>query len=284
MKTENLAVAFVDIVGFTPRTSSQSREENERMLQRFGDVVRPVVGAFGGRVAKSIGDAFLVTFRSPTDALHWGMAVHDKLAESNAAVSEGERFDIRVAVNVGEVRVEAGDVFGEAVNIAARIEGEAGPGEVYFSEAVCLVMTRSEVPYEEVGVRELKGIKDPVKLYRIPRVSEVGNYRMQGSGTPEAAAPASALAPPALPFGGVALEKAKARMARDPVKLVTGAFAPAVDSIRTSWNARLLAFGGIATVTIVLALVVAFAAGVLPRKQKPKTPWERFKESVQRER
>lgn len=282
MKTENLAVAFVDIVGFTPRTSSQSREENERMLQRFGDVVRPVVSAFDGRIAKSIGDAFLVTFRSPTDALHWAMAVHDKLAESNAGVPDDQRFEIRVAVNVGEVRVEQGDVFGEAVNIAARIEGEAGPGEVYFSEAVCLVMTRSEVPYEEVGLRELKGIKDPVKLYRVPRVTEVGDYRMKGAGV--VPGPPSALAPVALPFGGVALERAKTRIARNPIQQVTGAFAPAVHSIRTSRNARLLAFGGIAAFTVTLAVIIALAAGVFERKQKPKTPWQRFKDSVQRQR
>ena len=282
MKTENLAVAFVDIVGFTPRTSAQSREENERMLARFGDVVRPVVGAFDGRIAKSIGDAFLVTFRSPTDALHWAMAVHDKLAESNAKIPEEQRFDIRVAVNVGEVRVESGDVFGEPVNIAARIEGEAGAGEVYFSEAVYLVMTRSEVPYEEVGVRELKGIKDPVKLYRIPRVTEVGDYRMKGAGA--VPAPPSALAPVALPFGGVALERAKTRISRDPLQQVTGAVAPAVDAIRSSARARMIAFAGIAGLTVVLAIVIVLATGILPRKQKPKTPWERFKESIQRER
>lgn len=280
MKTENLAVAFVDIVGFTPRTASQSRIENERMLKRFDEVVRPVVNAFGGRVAKSIGDAFLVTFRSPTDALLWAMAVHDRLALANATVSDGERFDIRVAVNVGEVRVEAGDVFGEPVNIASRIEGEAGPGEVYFSEAVYLVMTRSEVPFEEVGLRELKGIKDPVRLYRIPRVPEVGDYRVSGAGIPPAASsPANPLAPPALPFGGIALEKAKGRIANAAaVQRVTGSFAPAVATFRNPLVLRWVAVA--ATAFFGLVFVVMVAVWAWPEKEKPKTPWERFKQSL----
>jgi hypothetical protein len=132
-------------------------------------------------------------------------------------------------------------------------------------------------------MRELKGIKDPVKLYRIPRVAEVGDYRMKGSGAPPAA-PSNALAPPALPFGGVALEKARERIAGDPVQRVAGALAPAVDSLRRSPRARWIVAGGIAAVTITLALLVVLAAGILPRKQKPRTPWERFKESIQRER
>ena len=123
MRTENLAIVFVDIAGFTPRTSNQTREENLRMLQRFEGIVRPLVRAYSGRVIKTIGDAFLLTFRSPTDALLCSMAIHDRLAESNAGIDPSERFTVRAAVNVGDVRIESGDVFGEAVIIAARIEG-----------------------------------------------------------------------------------------------------------------------------------------------------------------
>src|SRR5690606_30401172 len=113
MQSENLAIVLVDIVGFTPRTSAQSREENELMLRRFDQLVRPLVSAFRGKVVKTMGDAFLLTFRSPTDALHCAMAIHDRNAEMGPDLPEVERFEVRAAINVGEVRVDGGDVFGE---------------------------------------------------------------------------------------------------------------------------------------------------------------------------
>jgi len=213
MKTENLAVAFVDIKGYTTRTSTQSREENQRLLRRFDAVVRPIVRAFGGSVVKNIGDAFLLTYRSPTDALHAAMAMQDRLADLNRRAADGDRFEIRVAVNAGEVRVERGDVFGEAVNIASRIESLADGGEIYFSEAVYLIMNKSEVPFEEVGPRQLKGVPEPVRVFRVPPVPDVGEYRVKGTGRPkEALQPEHPLEPPTLPFGGKSLERIKSRL------------------------------------------------------------------------
>ena len=212
MRAENLTLVFVDIVGFTARTAAQTREENERMLRRFDTVVRPLVARFRGRVIKTLGDAFLLTFHSPTDALLCAAAVHDRLAETHAQADAAERFEVRAALNVGEVRVESGDVFGEPVNIAARIESLAGAGEIVFSEAVYLSMTRSEIPAEEIGYRELKGISEPVRLYRVPRASEVGGYRLGGAGIasdpgePDSAAPGERGAV-SLPFGGLGLAR-----------------------------------------------------------------------------
>jgi len=181
MRTENLAIVFIDIAGFTPRTSLQTREENVRLLRRFSRIVRPLVRAYSGRVVKTIGDAFLLTFRSPTDALLCSTAIHDLLAETDAAIDPSERFIIRAAVNVGDVRIQHGDIFGEAVNIAARIEGKAGAGEVWFSESVYLSMTRTEVPCEEIGYTELKGIPDQVRLYRVPKANEEAGHALRQS-------------------------------------------------------------------------------------------------------
>jgi len=207
MRTENLAIVFVDIAGFTPRTSSQTRDENLRMLKRFDSIVRPLVRAYRGQVVKTIGDAYLLTFRSPTDALLCSMAIQDRIAETDAMIDPADRFIVRAAVNVGDVRIEGSDVFGEAVNIASRIEGKAGPGEIYFSESVFLSMTRSEVQCEEVGYAELKGIADKVRLYRIPRST----------------------APDALPFGGRALDRVRDRLGS---VITVEALAPAVEHAR----------------------------------------------------
>ncbi len=183
------------------------------MLRRFEQVVRPLVRAFSGRVVKTMGDAFLLTFPSPTDALHCAMAIHDRLDEEQRDIVEADRFEVRCAVNVGEVRVDRGDIFGEPVNIAARIESVAAAGEVVFSEAAYLAMTRSEVPSEEMGAHDLKGIPEPVRLYRVPRVEEVGAYEITGDGAPrEPEAAPHPLAPGTLPFGGLALARVRDRL------------------------------------------------------------------------
>lgn len=167
-QTDNLTIMFVDMVGFTERTAQQSRSQNTAMLRALHRALLPVVAQFGGRHVKSIGDALLVTFHSPTDGVHCGMALHDALAELNQKRDPREHLKIRVAVNVGEVRTERRDIFGEAVNVAARVEGLTPPDEVYFTEAVYLAMNKAEVQCEPIGARELKGIPEPVKLYRVP--------------------------------------------------------------------------------------------------------------------
>lgn len=206
MKSSNLAIVFVDIAGFTERTGSQSRQESAAWLRRYEELLVPLVRALGGRRVKAIGDAYLCTFVSPTNALLFGMAAQDRLYAYNRRAPEDERIEIRVAVNVGEVREHRGDVFGEPVNIAARLEGLTPVGEVWFTEAVYLAMTKSEVPSEEVGMRALKGIRDEVRLYRIP---VGGDYRLQGRAgqddEPDQARP------DAYPYGGIGLKRAEER-------------------------------------------------------------------------
>lgn len=167
-RTENLTIMFTDMVGYTQRTSEQSRDANRDLLRRHDALLLPVLAQFGGRLIKRIGDAMLVSFRSPTDAVRCGMALHDALAIGNGGQPEAARIQIRVALNVGEVRVERRDVFGEAVNVAARVESLTPAGEVYFTEAVYLAMNKAEVPSEPVGEHRLKGIPEPVRLFRVP--------------------------------------------------------------------------------------------------------------------
>lgn len=170
LRTENLAIVFTDIVGYTARTSRQTREENARLLAEHDQLLLPIVRAFGGRRIKSIGDALLLTFRSPTDSVLCGMAMQDRLARHAVERPESERLVIRVAINLGEVRLERGDVFGEPVNVAARLEHETPAGEVWLTEAVQLSMNRAEVELEEVGTRELRGISQPVRIHRVRRL------------------------------------------------------------------------------------------------------------------
>jgi class 3 adenylate cyclase len=166
VRTANLAIVFTDIKGFTERTSRQTLEENEQLLKTHNELLAPLFKGLGGRIVKTIGDAFMVTFESPTSAVLSGLAIQDALWAYNRAAAPEKQLHVRVAINVGEVRIEGNDVFGEPVNIAARVEGLAEADEVTFTEAVYLSMNRAEVPSEELGRFELKGIPEPVRVFK----------------------------------------------------------------------------------------------------------------------
>ena len=174
MRTANLAIVFTDIKGFTERTSKQTLEQNEKLLTTHNELLAPLFKGLGGRIVKTIGDAFMVTFESPTSAVLAGIAVQDSLWAYNQKAVAEEQLHVRVAINVGEVRLEGNDVFGEPVNIAARVEGVAEADEVTFTEAVYLSMNRADVPAEELGRFELKGIPEQIRLYKVTRTTVPG--------------------------------------------------------------------------------------------------------------
>jgi len=158
---------LTDIKGFTPKTSKISREKLERLLDMHDKIITPVFKKFGGRIVKTIGDAFLVTFTSPTDAVLCGMEIQKVLEKHNEDAAEEDQLEVRVAVNSGEVTIKNNDVFGEAVNIAARLEGIADAGDIYFTESVYLAMNKSEIPTASVGHRHFKGIPEDIKVYKV---------------------------------------------------------------------------------------------------------------------
>ncbi len=155
-RTHNLAILLSDMKGFTARTSQQTREENARMLAFHDGLLLPVIRGFGGRKVKSIGDALLVTFRSPTDCVLCGMAMQDRLASWNSRHGPLEKIEVRIAISLGEVRVDADDVTGDPVQLALRASAFADAGEVVLTESVYLAMNKSEVPTEPFPVRELR--------------------------------------------------------------------------------------------------------------------------------
>jgi class 3 adenylate cyclase len=177
MPTRTLSIVFTDIKGFTARTASSSRAELRDLLDRHEELLLPVIHHYDGTVVKTIGDAFLLTFESPTNAVLCGLMIQDTLREFNLATVEAEQIEVRVAINTGEVEVRGSDVFGETVNIAARIEGITEAGEVYFTHATYLSMNKSEVPTSEVGERRLKGIDEPIRVYRVIRDEGLARYQ-----------------------------------------------------------------------------------------------------------
>src|SRR5713226_5892870 len=170
LKTENLAIILTDIAGFTEATVKQSRLANEKLLATHNRILLPIVKHFKGRHVKSIGDALLLVFKSPTDAMLCAMAMQDALFEYNRNTKD-EQIHIRIAASLGEVRVTSNDIFGEPVNTTSRIENITPADEIYFSEAIHMAMNKAEVPSQEVGWKELKGISNPIRIFEIPRFS-----------------------------------------------------------------------------------------------------------------
>lgn len=169
MRPRNLTILLSDVKGYTERQSRSSRREIEDEVRRHRDLLAPIFSGFGGRVVKTMGDAFLVAFESPTDAVHAAVQVQKALAAENTRRADpAAATHVRIAISTGEVTVdEHGDVFGEPVNLAARLEDIAEAGTIYLTETTFLSMNRNEIPALEVGHRVFKGIPDEVKVYRI---------------------------------------------------------------------------------------------------------------------
>jgi class 3 adenylate cyclase len=190
MENRILTIMFTDMKGYTSRTSAQSREATRDMITQHKTLLLPIIQGYGGRLVKTIGDAFLVTFESPTDAVLAGMALQKKLHRYNKDLPKNQQIEVRIAINTGEVIEDQEDVFGEAVNIASRIEGISKPNEIYFTESTYLSMNRTEVPSAEIGYRILKGIPNKIKIYKVlwDRKAPYGVGEQSGIGFSTAAA------------------------------------------------------------------------------------------------
>jgi class 3 adenylate cyclase len=239
MRTENVAVMLTDMKGFTAATSRQSRAENERMLAVQDELVLPVVRAFGGRRVKTMGAAYLVLFHSPTAGLLCGMAIQDRLWDYGRRVYKEERIEVRVVLSLGEVRLVGSgavpsDVYGEAVNLASRVEAEAEAGEIWFTEAVRLVADRGQVGAEEIGTRRLKGIDEEVRLYRVPYLSHRGDRP---------------------PYGNAGLSRVLGVAAPEPARLAR--------AIRRRANPLFRAGGAVAGLAAAIPIRAAIAVAVL---------------------
>jgi class 3 adenylate cyclase len=164
----NLAVMFTDISGFTRHSETISREALMERLETHNNLLMPVVAHFEGQIVKTIGDALMITFESPTNAVQCGLFMQHTLKGYNQDRNKDDQIHIKIAINSGEVTVTEDDVFGDAVNIAAKIEKATNPDETYFTEPVFLAMKRVEVPSAFVKHFRPRGEdSEEIKLYKV---------------------------------------------------------------------------------------------------------------------
>ena len=156
---------FIDIVSYTKTTTKLDREEFNRLHDAFDQICLNSYKEHSGKVIKKIGDAFLVTFRSATEAVLCGVKLQENFGNYNH--KNKNPIQIRVALHAGEILHRNGDIYGDTVNIAARVESIAEADQVVFSETVYSAMNKNEVKYLFLGERKLKGLRRPLKVFRV---------------------------------------------------------------------------------------------------------------------
>ncbi|MGM5481712.1 MAG: adenylate/guanylate cyclase domain-containing protein [Nanobdellota archaeon] len=164
LRTQHAAVMFVDMADYTRLTANISRKDLNGLHDTFDRIIEEASSEHHGRIIKKIGDAFLLVFNSSTDAVHAGIRLQQDARKHS---SEERPLELRVAVHAGEVIIRKDDVYGDAVNLASRIEGVAEKGEVVFSQTVLDLMNKKEIDYEKRGKEKFKGYDKPVKLYKV---------------------------------------------------------------------------------------------------------------------
>src|SRR4051794_805851 len=131
-------------------------------------VVDPTIAAHRGRIVKTTGDGMLIEFASAVDAVRGAIEVQGGMAKQNASIPQDQRIEFRIGIHVGDIIIDDNDIFGDGVNIAARLEGIAEPGGVYISDdAQRQVRGKVDFIFEDLGPQTLKNIAEPMRAWRV---------------------------------------------------------------------------------------------------------------------
>jgi adenylate cyclase len=139
-----------------------------RDLKGHQAVVLPMVGEFGGRIIDTAGDGILAEFPSVVNAVNCAVAVQSKMAERNAMIEQERRMQYRIGINIGDVVYDEVRIYGDGINVAARLEGVAEPGGICISSKVYEEISgRVDLGFQDIGEQQLKNIARPVRAYRV---------------------------------------------------------------------------------------------------------------------
>ncbi len=192
------AILAADVVGYSRLAGADEERTLVRLRALRGDLIDPAITGHHGRVVKRTGDGILIEFRSVVDAVRCAIEVQNGMVERNAGLPPERRIEFRCGIHLGDVVEESdGDLMGDGVNIAARLEGIAKPGTICLSEqAYWQVKSRLDLAVNDLGKQSLKNIAEPVRIYSL----EVGK--------PAQAKSAAASTPPrpsivVLPFANI---------------------------------------------------------------------------------
>src|SRR5271156_846161 len=169
-ETRKLAAILVsDVVGYSRLAGADEDRILARLRALRSDLIDPTIAVHHGRVVKRTGDGSIIEFRSVVDAVRCAIEVQDGMVERNAGLPEDRRIEFRIGVHLGDVVEESdGDLMGDGVNIAARLESVAKPGAICLSEdAYRQVKSRLDLNVSDLGAKALKNIAEPVRVYSV---------------------------------------------------------------------------------------------------------------------
>ena len=184
------AVLAADVAGYSRLMGVDEEGTLARLKAVRKTLVDPTIASNRGRIVKTTGDGILVEFASAVDAARSAVAVQRAMAEQNADVPPDSRIEFRIGIHVGDVIIDDNDIFGEGVNIAARLEGIAEPGGVCMSnDAYRQVRGKVEIVCDDMGPQPLKNIAEPMQAWRVRLTGQIPSAIKSGSATNETQAP-----------------------------------------------------------------------------------------------
>jgi adenylate cyclase len=169
------AILAADVAGYSRLIGADESGTLRRLKAIRDELIDPMIASHHGRLVKTTGDGLLIEFSSVVDALRSATEIQAGMVDRNGTVPQSERIEFRMGLNVGDVVVEDGDIFGDGVNVAARLEGLAEPGGICVSARVQEdAAGRLDLAFEDMGEQSLKNIARPVRVYRVrgPRTAD----------------------------------------------------------------------------------------------------------------
>ena len=168
MKRRLVAIFVADVVGYSRLMGADEEGTLSALKACREKLIDPAIGKRHGRIIKVMGDGVLVEFTSVVDAVNCAVAIQISLLEHNTALDENQRIVLRIGIHVGDVIVDEDDIYGDGVNIAARLEGLAEPGGICISRAARdQVRDRIDIILQDLGEISVKNIARPVNVFRV---------------------------------------------------------------------------------------------------------------------
>jgi adenylate cyclase len=162
------AMLVADVAGYARLMGADEEGTHERLKAHLGELVNPKLRERRGRIVKNTGDGFLAEFVSAVDAVRCAVEIQRGMIDREAKLPEEQRIWFRIGVNLGDVIVEKHDIFGDGVNVAARLEALAEPGGICVSQvARDQVRDKLDFAFEDLGEQHVKNIARPVRVYRV---------------------------------------------------------------------------------------------------------------------
>ncbi|MGQ0749971.1 MAG: adenylate/guanylate cyclase domain-containing protein [Betaproteobacteria bacterium] len=169
VKRKLTAILAADAVGYS-RHMAADEEGTMKILSAHRAVIDGIIEFHEGRIINTAGDSVLAEFASPTDAVRCAVEIQDALKTRNDSLPETRRLYFRIGVNLGDVMVKGDDLLGDGVNVAARLEGIAEPGNIYVSSSVYdQISGKLDLGFSDMGEQSLKNIDRPIRVYRVER-------------------------------------------------------------------------------------------------------------------